>query len=100
MKELVITSKSEQALYETEQYNVNVNIQSSTGGMVESVSETFLDKENGYVASVNARVDNDKLRYNFDVQKEGEMEVIIAVARDIERIVFKTDTTTISETEE
>lgn len=104
MNELIIKSKSEQtqAEYLTEKYNVNVNIQSANGGKVEAVYETFLDsKDNGYIANVNIRVEADgALRYNLDVAKSDETEAVVAVAREIERLVFKTGTTTLEETSE
>lgn len=104
MNELIIKSKSEQtqAEYLTEKYNVNVTIQSANGGKVESVYETFLDsKDNGYVANVNIRVEADNtLRYNLDVAKSDETEAVLAVAREIEKIVFKTEETTLEETSE
>ena len=104
MNELIIKSKSEQtqAEYQAEKYNVNVTIQSSNGGKVESVYETFLDPNgNGYVANVNIRVEADgALRYNLDVAKSDETESVVAVAREIEKLVFKTDETTLEETSE
>lgn len=104
MNELIIKSKSEQtqAEYLTEKYNVNVTIQSANGGKVESVYETFLDsKDNGYIANVNIRVEADgTLRYNLDVAKSDETENVVAVAREIEKIVFKTEETTLEETSE
>ena len=97
MNELIIKSKSEQtqAEYRTEKYNVNVNIQSANGRKVESVYETFLDqKDNGYVANVNIRVEsNGALRYNLDVAKSDDTEAVVAVAREIEKLVFKTEET-------
>ena len=97
MNELIIKSKSEQtqAEYLTEKYNVNVTIQSANGGKVESVYETFLNsKDNGYVANVNIRVEADgALRYNLDVAKSDETENVVAVAREIEKLVFKTEET-------
>lgn len=104
MNELIIKSKSEQtqAEYLTEKYNVNVNIQSANGGKVEAVYETFLNpKDNGYIANVNIRVEADgALRYNLDVAKSDETETVVAVAREIEKIVFKTEETTLEETSE
>lgn len=103
MNELIIKSKSEQtqAEYLTEKYNVNVTIQSANGGKVESVYETFLDpKDNGYIANVNIRVEAGTLRYNLDVAKSDETEAVVSVAREIERLVFKTETTTLEETSE
>ena len=101
MNELIIKSKSEQtqAEYQTEKYNVNVTIQSSNGGKVESVHETFLNKkDSGYVANVNIRVEADgTLRYNLDVSKSDETENVVAVAREIEKLVFKTDETALEE---
>lgn len=101
MNELIIKSKSEQtqAEYLTEKYNVNVNI-TTVSDKVESVYETFLDsKDNGYVANVNIRVEADgALRYNLDVAKSDETEAVVAVAREIEKIVFKTEETTLEET--
>lgn len=103
MNELIIKSKSEQtqAEYLTEKYNVNVNI-TTVSDKVESVYETFLDpKDNGYVANVNIRVEADgALRYNLDVAKSDETETVVAVAREIEKIVFKTEETTLEETSE
>lgn len=103
MNELIIKSKSEQtqAEYLTEKYNVNVNI-TTVSDKVESVYETFLDpKDNGYIANVNIRVEADgTLRYNLDVAKSDETEAVVAVAREIEKIVFKTETTTLEETSE
>lgn len=103
MNELIIKSKSEQtqAEYLTEKYNVNVNI-TTVSDKVESVYETFLDpKDNGYVANVNIRVEADgALRYNLDVAKSDETENVVAVARAIERLVFKTEETTLEETSE
>lgn len=103
MNELIIKSKSEQtqAEYLTEKYNVNVNI-TTVSDKVESVYETFLDpKDNGYVANVNIRVEADgALRYNLDVAKSDETEAVVAVARAIERLVFKTEETTLEETSE
>lgn len=103
MNELIIKSKSEQtqAEYLTEKYNVNVNI-TTVSDKVESVYETFLDpKDNGYIANVNIRVEADgALRYNLDVAKSDETEAVVAVARAIERLVFKTETTTLEETSE
>lgn len=103
MNELIIKSKSEQtqAEYLTEKYNVNVNI-TTVSDKVESVYETFLDpKDNGYIANVNIRVEADgTLRYNLDVAKSDETENVVAVARAIERLVFKTETTTLEETSE
>lgn len=97
MNELIIKSKSEQtqAEYRTEKYNVNVNIQSANGGKVEAVYETFLNKkDNGYVANVNIRVEADgALRYNLDVAKSDDTEAVVAVAREIEKLVFKTEKT-------
>lgn len=103
MNELIIKSKSEQtqAEYLTEKYNVNVNIQSANGGKVEAVYETFLNsKDNGYIANVNIRVEAGTLRYNLDVAKSDETEAVLAVAREIEKIVFKTEETTLEETSE
>lgn len=104
MNELIIKSKSEQtqAEYQTEKYNVNVTIHSANGGKVEAVYETFLDsKDNGYIANVNIRVEADgALRYNLDVAKSDETEAVVAVARAIERLVFKTEETTLEETSE
>lgn len=103
MNELIIKSKSEQtqAEYLTEKYNVNVNI-TTVSDKVESVYETFLDpKDNGYIANVNIRVEADgALRYNLDVAKSDETEAVVAVARAIERLVFKTEETTLEETSE
>lgn len=103
MNELIIKSKSEQtqAEYLTEKYNVNVNI-TTVSDKVESVYETFLDpKDNGYIANVNIRVEADgTLRYNLDVAKSDETEAVVAVARAIERLVFKTEETTLEETSE
>lgn len=103
MNELIIKSKSEQtqAEYLTEKYNVNVNI-TTVSDKVESVYETFLDpKDNGYIANVNIRVEADgTLRYNLDVAKSDETEAVVAVAREIEKIVFKTEETTLEETSE
>lgn len=104
MNELIIKSKSEQtqAEYQTEKFNVNITIQSANGGKVESVYETFLDsKDNGYVSNVNIRVEaNRTLRYNLDVAKSEETEKVLAVAREIEKLVFKTEETTLEETSE
>lgn len=101
MNELIIKSKSEntQAEYLTEKYNVNVNI-TTVSDKVESVYETFLDpKDNGYVANVNIRVEADgALRYNLDVAISEETESVVAVAREIEKLVFKTETITLEET--
>lgn len=103
MNELIIKSKSEQtqAEYLTEKYNVNVNI-TTVSDKVESVYETFLDpKDNGYIANVNIRVEADgTLRYNLDVAKSDETEAVVAVAREIEKLVFKTEETTLEETSE
>lgn len=103
MNELIIKSKSEQtqAEYRTEKYNVNVNI-TTVSDKVEAVYETFLNKkDNGYVANVNIRVEADgALRYNLDVAKSNETEAVVAVVREIEKIVFKTETTTLEETSE
>lgn len=101
MNELIIKSKSEQtqAEYRTEKYNVNVNI-TTVSDKVEAVYETFLNKkDNGYVANVNIRVEADgALRYNLDVAKSDNTEAVVAVAREIEKLVFKTDETTLEET--
>lgn len=101
MNELIIKSKSEQtqAEYLTEKYNVNVNI-TTVSDKVESVYETFLDpKDNGYVANVNVRVETGgNLRYSLDVAISEETESVVAVAREIEKLVFKTETTTLEET--
>ena len=69
---------------------------------VEAGYETFLNKkDNGYVANVNIRVEADgALRYNLDVAKSDETESVVAVAREIEKLVFKTDETTLDETSE
>lgn len=103
MNELIIKSKSEQtqAEYRTEKYNVNVNI-TTVSDKVEAVYETFLNKkDNGYVANVNIRVEADgSLRYNLDVSKSDETENVVAVAREIEKLVFKTETSTLEETSE
>ena len=103
MNELIIKSKSEQtqAEYRTEKYKVNVNI-TTVSDKVEAVYETFLDPNgNGYVANVNIRVEADgALRYNLDVAKSDETESVVAVAREIEKLVFKTDETTLKETSE
>lgn len=103
MNELIIKSKSEQtqAEYRTEKYNVNVNI-TTVSDKVETVYETFLDsKDNGYVANVNIRVEADgSLRYNLDVAKSDDTENVVAVAREIEKLVFKTEKTTLEETSE
>lgn len=102
MNELIIKSKSEQtqAEYLTEKYNVNVNI-TTVSDKVESVYETFLDpKDNGYIANVNIRVEAGTLRYNLDVAKSDETEAVVAVAREIEKLVFKTEETTLEETSE
>ena len=103
MNELIIKSKSEQtqAEYRTEKYNVNVNI-TTVSDKVEAVYETFRDpKGNGYVANVNIRVEADgALRYNLDVAKSDETESVVAVAREIEKLVFKTEETTLDETSE
>ena len=103
MNELIIKSKSEQtqAEYRTEKYNVNVNI-TTVSDKVEAVYETFINKkDNGYVANVNIRVEADgALRYNLDVAKSDETESVVAVAREIEKLVFKTDETTLDETSE
>ena len=103
MNELIIKSKSEQtqAEYRTEKYNVNVNI-TTVSDKVEAVYETFLNpKGNGYVANVNIRVEADgALRYNLDVAKSDETEAVVAVAREIEKLVFKTEETTLDETSE
>ena len=103
MNELIIKSKSEQtqAEYLTEKYNVNVNI-TTVSDKVEAVYETFLNKkDNGYVANVNIRVEADgALRYNLDVAKSDETENVVAVAREIEKLVFKTEETTLDETSE
>lgn len=94
MNELIIKSKSEQtqAEYRTEKYNVNVNI-TTVGDKVDAVYETFLNpKDNGYVANVNIRVESDgSLRYNLDVAKSDDTEAVVAVAREIEKLVFKTE---------
>ena len=101
MNELIIKSKSEQtqAEYRTEKYNVNVNI-TTVSDKVEAVYETFLNpKDNGYVANVNIRVEADgSLRYNLDVAKSDDTENVVAVAREIEKLVFKTEKTTLEET--
>lgn len=103
MNELIIKSKSEQtqAEYQTEKYNVNVNI-TTVSDKVEAVYETFLNpKDNGYVANVNIRVEADgSLRYNLDVAKSDDTETVVAVAREIEKLVFKTEDTTLEETSE
>lgn len=103
MNELIIKSKSEQtqAEYRTEKYNVNVNI-TTVSDKVEAVYETFLNpKDNGYVANVNIRVEADgALRYNLDVAKSDDTEAVVAVAREIEKLVFKTEGTTLEETSE
>lgn len=103
MNELIIKSKSEQtqAEYRTEKYNVNVNI-TTVSDNVEAVYETFLNpKDNGYVANVNIRVEADgSLRYNLDVAKSDDTEAVVAVAREIEKLVFKTEKTTLEETSE
>lgn len=103
MNELIIKSKSEQtqAEYRTEKYNVNVNI-TTVSDKVEAVYETFLNpKDNGYVANVNIRVEADgSLRYNLDVAKSDDTENVVAVAREIEKLVFKTEKTTLEETSE
>lgn len=103
MNELIIKSKSEQtqAEYRTEKYNVNVNI-TTVSDKVEAVYETFLNpKDNGYVANVNIRVEPDgSLRYNLDVAKSDDTEAVVAVAREIEKLVFKTEGTTLEETSE
>lgn len=103
MNELIIKSKSEQtqAEYRTEKYNVNVNI-TTVSDKVEAVYETFLNpKDNGYVANVNIRVEADgSLRYNLDVAKSDDTEAVVAVAREIEKLVFKTEGTTLEETSE
>lgn len=103
MNELIIKSKSEQtqAEYRTEKYNVNVNI-TTVSDNVEAVYETFLNpKDNGYVANVNIRVEADgSLRYNLDVAKSDDTENVVAVAREIEKLVFKTEKTTLEETSE
>lgn len=103
MNELIIKSKSEQtqAEYRTEKYNVNVNI-TTVSDKVDAVYETFLDKkDNGYVANVNIRVEtNGALRYNLDVAKSDDTEAVVAVAREIEKLVFKTEETTLEETSE
>lgn len=103
MNELIIKSKSEQtqAEYRTEKYNVNVNI-TTVSDKVEAVYETFLNpKDNGYVANVNIRVEADgSLRYNLDVAKSDDTENVVAVAREIEKLVFKTEETTLEETSE
>lgn len=101
MNELIIKSKSEQtqAEYRTEKYNVNVNI-TTVSDKVEAVYETFLNpKDNGYVANVNIRVEADgALRYNLDVAKSDDTESVVAVAREIEKLVFKKEETTLEET--
>lgn len=103
MNELIIKSKSEQtqAEYRTEKYNVNVNI-TTVSDKVEAVYETFLNqKDNGYVANVNIRVEaGGALRYNLDVAKSDDTEAVVAVAREIEKLVFKTEETTLEETSE
>lgn len=103
MNELIIKSMSEQtqAEYRTEKYNVNVNI-TTVSDKVEAVYETFLNtKDNGYVANVNIRVEADgSLRYNLDVAKSDDTENVVAVAREIEKLVFKTEKTTLEETSE
>lgn len=103
MNELIIKSKSEQtqAEYRTEKYNVNVNI-TTVSDKVDAVYETFLNpKDNGYVANVNIRVEADgSLRYNLDVAKSDDTENVVAVAREIEKLVFKTEKTTLEETSE
>lgn len=103
MNELIIKSKSEntQAEYLTEKYSVNVNI-TTVGGNVESIGETFYNsKDNSYVANVNVRVETGgTLRYSIDVAVSEETESVVAVAREIEKLVFKTETTTLEETSE
>ena len=100
MNELIIKSKSEQtqAEYRAEKYNVNVNI-TTVSDKVEAVYETFLNKkDNGYVANVNIRVEADgTLRYNLDAAMSDDTEAVVAVAREIEKLVFKTEKTTLKE---
>lgn len=101
MKELIIKSESKQAIYETEVFNVNVSIQSSLDGGVESAFANFNDKEGKYMGNANITNNTTEgLRYDFNIIYKDYLDDMVSTIKELEALIFeKQDTETSTDTE-